>query len=182
MLFILMLALALVGSIIAFNISNPYGPGNPAGLDHAAETALAVIFIVVALAAIVFVRGTVPIALLFVSALAMVPAGFAFFVQFMRDVNPPFISQLTNPDQFFMAGLVVASVVLLLWVLRPMQMAVRLMLLVAFGVPLVCMLLLIFSRAGDADVSRHLYLLVTLIILIQGVLIAARIEQVRGGR
>lgn len=181
-LFILMLALALVGSIIAFNISNPYGPGNPAGLDHAAETALAVIFIVVALAAIVFVRGTVPIALLFVSALAMVPAGFAFFVQFMRDVNPPFISQLTNPDQFFVAGLVVASVVLLLWVLRPMQMAVRLMLLVAFGVPLVCMLLLIFSRAGDADVSRHLYLLVTLIILIQGVLIAARIEQVRGGR
>jgi hypothetical protein len=58
-------------------------------------------------------------------------------------------------------------------------MAARLVLLIAFGVPLVCMLLLVFSGAGDSDVSRHLYLLVTLIVLIQGVLIAARIEQVR---
>ncbi len=178
--FILMLALTLVGSIIAFNINSPYGSSNPAGLDHAVELGLAIILIVVALAAIAFVRGTVPIVLLFVSALAMVPAGFAFFVQTMRDLNQSFLPQVTNIDQYFMAGLVVASVVLLLWVLRPNHLAARLMLLVAFGVPLACMLLLILSGGGDADVSRHLYLLVTLIVLIQGVLIAARIEQVRG--
>jgi len=183
-LLILVFALTLVGSIIAFNFNQPYGPGNLAGLDHAVEMALAIIFIIVALGAIVFVRGIVPIALLFVSALAMVPAGFAFFVQTVRDSNqlqssPVFMSHV-NPDPFFMAGLVAASVILLLWVLRPNQTAGRLTLLVAFGVALICMLLLIFTGSGDGDVSRHLYLLVTLIVLIQGVLLAARTEQVRG--
>ena len=182
-LFILVLLLTLAGSIIAFNIYRPYSPGNLTGLDHAVEMALAIIFIVVALGAIAFVRGTVPIALLFVSALAMVPAGFAFFVQTVRDINqlqpPPLFMSQVNPDQFFIPGLVAACIILLLWVTRPNPAAGRITLLVAFGIPLVCMLLLIFSSSGDGDVSRHLYLLVTLIVLIQGVLIAARMEQVR---
>ena len=183
-LFVLVLMLTLVGSSIAFNINDPYGPGKLAGLDHAVELGLSVIFIIVALAAIAFVRDVIAIMLLFVSALALVPAAFAFFVQTVRDINQgalsPFLSQIQNPDQFFIAGLVSASVVLLLWVLRRNPIVERIALLVAFGVPLICMLLLIFTTSGDSDVMRHLYLLVAMIVLIQGILLAARTEQIRG--
>lgn len=180
-LFLLVLALTVAGTIVAFNISSPYGPGNAAGLDHAVEMALAVIFIVVALAAIAFVRGTIPIALLFVSALAAAPAGFAFFVQTVRDINqnqfPLFFSSV-DPAQFFTPGLIAASVVSLLWVLRPNRVVARLTLLAAFAIPLACMLLLVFTTYGPG-LDRDLYLLVALIVLIQGVLFAARVERVR---
>src|SRR5258708_38959897 len=36
----LILVLSLAGSAIAFNITQPYGTGNPAGLDHAVELGL----------------------------------------------------------------------------------------------------------------------------------------------
>jgi serine/threonine protein kinase len=176
-LFVLVLVLTVVGSIVAFNIPNPYGPNNPAGLDHAVELALAVVFILVALAAIAFVRSTFARAMLFVSALAGVPAAFAFMEQTVSDISQgPFLSQIT-PDPFFKAGLVAASVVLLLWILRPNPIAERITLLVAFGIPLACMLLLIFTTSIDPDINRHIYLLIALIALIQGVLIAARTEQ-----
>jgi hypothetical protein len=180
-LFLLVLALTVAGTIIAFNIVSPYGPGNPAGLDHAVETGLAVIFIVVALGAIAFVRGAIPIATLFIAALAAVPAGFAFFVQTVRDINhnqlPLFFSSV-NPAQFFEPALVAASAVLLLLVLRPNRVMVRLALLVVFAIPLACMLLLIFTTYGPG-LYRDLYLLVALIVLIQGAVFAARVEQVR---
>ncbi len=188
-LFLLMLALTVGGTIVAFNVNNPYNLTTPylPGLDHAVELALAIIFIVVALGAIAFVRGTIPIALLFVAALAMVPAGFAFFVQMVRDIQQtPFTQQQfiaqVNPVQFFIPGLVAVSIILLLWVLRPNPAAQRITLLVAFGIPLLCMLLLIFTSAGDGDLTRHLYLLAALIVLIQGVLVVVRTEQVRGRR
>jgi hypothetical protein len=58
--------LPIVGIIIAFNISQPYGSTNPnAGLDHAVELGLSVILILVAIGALWFVRnGTAIIILL----------------------------------------------------------------------------------------------------------------------
>jgi len=50
-------------------------------------------------------------------------------------------------------------------------------LLVVFGAATVCAFLQYSSM--DADVSKHIYLLITLILLVQGVLIAAQTERVR---
>jgi serine/threonine protein kinase len=184
-LFVAMLVLTVVGSSIAFIfINNPYGSANPNGLDHAVEATLAIIFIIVALAGIPFVRGAVAIFQLFVSALAAVPAAFAFVVQTVNDINfnagSRFLAQLT-PDQLYQIytyGLLAASVILLLWALRKNPLVERLTLLVAFGIPLICMLLT-YTSTSDSSVPHHVYLLITLITLIQGVLIAARIEQVK---
>ncbi|MGH2510330.1 MAG: serine/threonine protein kinase, partial [Ktedonobacteraceae bacterium] len=46
--FLLLLALTVGGSVLTFNIANPYGPSNPAGLDHATEAALAILALFVA--------------------------------------------------------------------------------------------------------------------------------------
>lgn len=179
-LFVLTLVLTVAGSIVAFNITKPYGPNNPnPGLDHVVELALAIVFILVALAAIAFVHRMPAIALLFISALAVVPPAFAFVVLTVRDINQgQFLPQIT-PEPFYMAGLVAASAVLLLWVLRSNRLMERITLLVAFGIALACMLLLIFTTSFDQSVSRHIYLLIALIALIQGVLVAARTEQVK---
>jgi serine/threonine protein kinase len=69
-LFGLILALTVVGSIIAFNISQPYGSTNPAGLDHAVELGLSVILLLVAIGAIWFVRNGIAIAILLLTALS----------------------------------------------------------------------------------------------------------------
>ena len=69
-LFGVMLALTVVGSIIAFNIPQPYGSINPnAGLDHAVELALAVILLFVAIAALWFVHNGAAIIILLLTAL-----------------------------------------------------------------------------------------------------------------
>jgi serine/threonine protein kinase len=176
-LFIAMLALTMIGSIVAFNIPHPYGIDHLAGLDHAVELALALIFVVEALAACAFVRGAFNIAILFVSALAMVVSAFAFLVQMVRDINqfqsPAFLSPL-DPLPFIATGLIAATVVSLLWTLRPQRMIERVILLVIFGLAALCSLLATFTTLGDGDVTRHLYLLAALILSIQGVLVAAQ--------
>ncbi len=82
-----MFLVTVAGSLLAFNIPNPYGSSKPfpPGLDHAVEFGLSVVFIIVVLIASTFVRNTVAKAILFVSALAMLLSAFAFLVQTIRD-------------------------------------------------------------------------------------------------
>ena len=217
MVFAIILILTVAGSLLAFNIPNPYGPGNPAGLDHAVELALSVIFIVVALAASTFVRHTIAKAILFVSALAMIFSAFAFLVQMVGDiqqptfttlgesivqVQPPFLSSI-DPflNQFLTIGLIATSVISLLWLLRPFQLLDRIMLLVAFGIPLLFTVIQISYRddavlrqlfaqgsfqlaqaLSNEAIPKHLLLIAALIVLILGVLIAVQTERARTGR
>jgi hypothetical protein len=180
-LFGLMLALTIAGSAIAFNINQPYGSSNPAGLDHAVELGLSVILLVVALAATGFVRSGVARGILLLTALAALLPGCAFLLQTIKDIQQsssylvPVDPNL--PNLFFTIGLAAAAIISLLWLARPYLLPDRIVLLVMFGAAAVCALL---QYSGmDTDISKHIFLLLAVILLIQGVLLAAQTERVR---
>ena len=180
-LFGLMLALTIAGSAIAFNINQPYGSSNPAGLDHAVELGLSVILLVVALAATGFVRSGVARGILLLTALAALLPGCTFLLQTIKDIQQsssylvPVDPNL--PNLFLTIGLAAAAIISLLWLARPYLLLDRIVLLVMFGAAAVCALL---QYSGmDADISKHIFLLLALILLIQGVLLAAQTERVR---
>jgi serine/threonine protein kinase len=178
-LFGLMLALTVVGSIIAFNIFQPYGSINPnAGLDHAVELGLSVILILVAISAIWFVRKGIAIIILLLTALFALIAGFGFLLQTISDFQQSSSYVVSvDPNLLITAGLVAAAIISLLWLTRPYTLIDRIILLVVFGVAGICALLQ--SPGTDTDITKHIYLLISLILLIQGVLIAAQTERVR---
>jgi serine/threonine protein kinase len=177
-LFGLMLVLTIAGSAIAFNINQPYGSNNTAGLDHAVELGLSVILLVVALAATGFVRSGVARGILLLTALAALLPGCAFLLQTIKDIqqSSSYLVQV-DPNLFFTMGLAAAAIISLLWLARPYLLLDRIVLLVMFGAAAVCALLQ-YSRA-DMDVPKHIFLLLALILLIQGVLLAAQTERVR---
>ena len=179
MLFGFMLALTVIGSIIAFNISQPYGSTNPNGLDHAVELCLSVILILVAIGALWFVRNGAAIIILLLTALFTSGAAFAFLLQTLNDIQQqlPFTLNQDVLNLFSTLSLAAASLISLLWLIRPYPLIDRIILLAVFGVAGVCTLLQLSLL--DSDVSKHIYLLLSLILLIQGVLIAAQTERVR---
>src|SRR5438874_5389113 len=179
-LFGLMLALTVAGSIIAFNITQPYGSINPnAGLDHAVELGLSVILLLVAIAALWFVHNVAAIIILLLTALFASGAAFAFLLQTLSDIRQQFPFTLNQDvlNLFLTSSLAAASLISLLWLIRPYMLIDRIILLAVFGVAGVCTLLEL--SLFDSDVSKHIYLLLSLILLIQGVLIAAQTERVR---
>jgi hypothetical protein len=177
----LMLALTVVGSAIAFNIPNPYGSGNLAGLDHAVELGLSVLLMVVTITATAFVGNGIAVGILFLTALSALVSGFAFLIQTVRDVNQSASYLLpVDPNLFLTIGLAAAAIISLLWLTRPNTLINRIVLLVVFGAGAICAFLQ--SPNMDTDVSKHIYLLLSLILLIQGVLIAAQMERVRNRR
>jgi serine/threonine protein kinase len=179
-LFALMLALTIAGSVIAFNIPQPYGPNNPAGLDHAVELGLSILLILTAIVATAFVGKGIAIGLLLLTALLSLLSGLAFLLQTLNDVHqlPSSLeSVVPNLNLFLTMGLAAAAIISLLWLTRPSNLADRVVLLVMFGAALV--LVLLQYSGADTDVLKHIYLLVALILLIQGVLIAAQTERVR---
>jgi hypothetical protein len=179
-LFGFILALTVVGSIIAFNINQPYGSINLyAGLDHAVELSLSVILLLVAISALIFIRHGVAIIILLLTALCTLGAAFAFLVQTLNDIHQqlPFTLNQDVLNLFSTTSLAAASVISLLWLIRPFILTDRIILLAIFGVAGVCTLLQL--PLADLDVSKHIYLLISLILLIQGVLLAVQTERVR---
>lgn len=189
-LFGLILTLTVVGSIIAFNISKPYGATNPdAGLDHAVELGLSLILLLVAIGALWVVRNCAAIIILLLTALFTLGATFAFLVQTLHDIkfliqtlhdiqlHLPFSLNQDVLNLFSTSSLAAASLISLLWLMRPYMLIDRFILLAVFGAAGICALLQ-YSGA-DSDVSKHIYLLILLILLIQGVLIAVQTERVR---
>ncbi len=179
-LFGLMLALTVIGSIIAFNISQPYGSINPnAGLDHAVELALSVLLLCIAIAALWFVHNGAAIIILLLTALFSLGAVFAFLVQTLNDIQQqlPFTLNQYILNLFSTSSLAAASLISFLWLMRPYTLLDRFILLAIFGVAGICALLQ-YSGA-DSDISKHMYLLILLILLIQGLLIAVQTERVR---
>ncbi len=176
----LILALTVIGSAIAFNITQPYGSSNPAGLDHAVELGLSVLLIVVSIAATAFVGNGIAVGILFLTALSALLSGFAFLLQTLNDVQQlptALVQVLPNLNLFLTLSLAAASIISLLWLTRPNALINRIVLLVIFGAAAVCA----FLQASnvDTDVPKHIYLLLSLILLIQGVLIAAQTERVK---
>jgi serine/threonine protein kinase len=177
-LFGLMLALTVVGSFIAFNIPNPYGPSNNAGLDHAVELGLSVLLLLVAIGATGFVHNGIAIVILLLTALSALVAGSGFLLQTLSDLQQSSSYVVpVDPNLLITIGLAAASLISLLWLTRPYTLIDRIILLIVFGIAAVCAFLQ-YSGA-DTDVSKHIYLLISLILLIQGVLIATQTERVR---
>lgn len=174
-----MLALTVVGSIIAFNIPHPYGTTNQAGLDHAVEFGLSVLLILVAIGATGFVRSGIAIGILILTALSALVAAFGFLLQTVSDIQQSSSYPVpVDPNLLLTIGLVAASLISLLWLIRPYTLIDRIILLAVFGVAAACAFLQ--SSRMDFDVPKHIFLLIALILLIQGVLIAAQTERVRG--
>jgi hypothetical protein len=114
-------------------------------------------------------------------SLSALVSGFAFLIQTVRDVNQSASYLLpVDPNLFLTIGLAAAAIISLLWLSRPNTLINRTVLLVIFGVAAICAFLQ--APNMDTDVSKHIYLLVSLILLIQGVLIAAQTERVRNRR
>jgi hypothetical protein len=180
-LFGLMLAFTVIGSIIAFNIPQPYASNPNAGLDHAFELGLSVLLILVAIGATGFVRNRIAIGILLLTALSALAAGFGFLVLTLNDLHqlPNTLAQL-DANLFSTIGLAAASLISLLWLTRPYTMIDRIILIAVFGVAAVCAFLQ--YSLMDTDVYKHIFLLISLILLIQGVLIAAQTERVRMAR
>lgn len=178
LLFGLLLILTIAGSVLAFNVPNPYGANNLAGLDHAVEAGLSILAVIVALVMIAFARSIASIGAILLSTVAMLVAGFAFLVQTLRDIQPS-IAIFTQIDvnQFLTIGLAAAGVASLLWLLRPFTIVDRILLLFMFGAVIACAI--VQYSAGDGDVTKHMLLLVALIALIQGILTAGQMERKR---
>jgi hypothetical protein len=176
----LMLTLTLVGSIIAFNIFQPYGSINPnAGLDHAVELGLSVILLLVAIVALWFVHNGAASIILLLTALFTLGAVFVFLVQTLNDIQQhlPFSLNQDILNLISTSSLAAASLISFLWLVRPYLLIDRIILLAIFGSAGICALLQ-YSGA-DSDTSKHIFLLILLILLIQGVLIAVQTERVR---
>jgi hypothetical protein len=175
-----LLAFTVVGSIIAFNIFQPYGSINPnAGLDHTVELALSVILLLVTIVALRFVHNGAAIIILLLTAFFTLGAVFVFLVQTLHDIQQqlPFTLNQDVLNLFSTSSLAAASLISFLWLMRPYTLIDRIILLAVFGAAGICALLQ-YSGA-DSDISKHIYLLILLILLIQGVLIAAQTERVR---
>ncbi|HYB00085.1 MAG TPA: protein kinase [Ktedonobacteraceae bacterium] len=182
-LFVAMLLFTVIGSIIAFNIYEPYRSINSnAGLDHAVELGLSVILLLVAIASLWFVQNAAAIIILILTAMFTLGAAFVFLVQTFNDIQQqlPFTLNPVLLNIFSTSSLAASSLISLLWVLRPYLLRDRLILLAIFGLAGICTFL---QYSGtDINIAKHIYLLIVLILLIQGVLIAVRTERVRVGR
>ncbi|HJT55517.1 MAG TPA: protein kinase [Ktedonobacteraceae bacterium] len=154
--------------------------------DHIVEFGLSVLLLFVAIGTTLFVHKFVPLLIATIVALGSLASGVAFLIQATPASTHLIerLQQFISPNNLFTIGLGAATLVLLLWLLRPMTLLNRLPLLILSGGAAIC-LFVQYSRAdansvgGNEGDIKHTLLLVALILLIQGVLLAARTERVR---
>lgn len=174
LLFGFLLAMTVGGSAIAFNFIT--------GSDHLVEFSLSLLLLLVLLGAAVAVRSPTAWAILALDCGALMVAGIALLAQFALAYAAPDVQawivtrfQTGTLNQWLTIGLGGTALASLLWLTRPFPWRDRLALLVVFGLSLACILWQ--YPAGDAEVSKHILLLIGLITLIQGALLASQTER-----
>lgn len=185
--FLLLLALTVGGSLLAFNISQPYANNPGAGLDHATEAALAILALIVSFSMIAMTRSFMAVLIILLSVAATLAACFAFLLQTLRDIQPPtqgsstqLFAQLGAPEinQILTYGLLAAGIISLLWLFRPpFTWSDRVWILLFSGAVCACAYLQISYQ--DGEINKHLFLLGALIVLIQGILVTGQMERKR---
>lgn len=169
----------VVGSILAFNIPHPYGQNNIAGLDHAVEFALSLLLLLVIIYAGAVVRSLGSRGLLALTGLAALLPGFVSIVQTLFDLQSP-ILVLPEANLLRTIGLLAAGIFSLLWLANPLSLTDRIILVITFGIAIVCALLQYpYEEFGNLGVLKHILLLIALIALILGTLIASQMQRVR---
>jgi hypothetical protein len=172
-----MLVLTGGTSLFALNLIN--------NSDHAVEFGLSVLLLLVVIGATIFVHKTIPLIILIVSALGSLASSIAFLIQsapaslHLMDS----LGQFVIPGNLFTAGLSAVAIVSLLWLFRPFTWLDRIGLLVLFGGAAICLFVQyplsdMNAPGGSQGDIKHTLLLIALIVLIQGVLLATRTEQV----
>lgn len=179
LLFFLMLILTVGGSTLAFNVTNPYGPQNTAGLDHATEAALVVIALLASLIIVVMARSFLAVLIILLSMVGILAAGAAFLLQTLRDLQPGVqILTQTPVNEMLTYGLLAAGIISIFWIFRrPFTWGDRFWLLLFFGA--VCACAYLQMSYADNIVDKHLLLLGALIVFIQGIVMAGQMERKR---
>ena len=176
--FLLLLALTVGGSILTFNIANPYGPANPAGLDHATESGLALLALLVSITTLIRARNWLAGLTFLLSTVALLSLGLAFLQQTLNDIpsSTHLFLQLdpTQISQVLLAGLLIAGVGLVLWFLHRSSSWGQRLWPILFG-GAVCLSALLQAPYADTTIPRHMFLLGALILFIQGVLLAGQL-------
>ena len=176
-LFILTLLITGGTSLFALNFINDS--------DHAVEFGLSVLLFLVVIGASIFVHKFIPLITLILGALGSLAAAVAFLIL----SAPPSLhlverlGQFVSPANLFTAGLGAVAIVSLLWLTRPFTWLDRLALFVLFGGAAICLFVQyrfsdMNAPGGNQGDIKHTLLLIALIVLIQGVLLAARTERV----
>ncbi len=149
------------------------------------EAILALLLVLLALGTVRTVRGFLPRGILIVSTLAALLAGGALLTLGSLDMQhwastlfPPG-TYLDTCKQLLTIGIAAAALVSLGWLLHTFSWPARLLLSAFFGGTLICALAQ--SALVETNSLKHIYLLVALVLLIQGTLYAGRLERVRGG-
>jgi hypothetical protein len=175
LLFGLLLALTVGGSAFAFNFI--------IGSDHGVEFGLSLVLLLVLLGAAVAVRSPVAWAILALACGALVVAGIALLAQSALAYATPDVQawiithfRADTLNQLLTIGLAGTALASLLWLIRPFPLRDRLALFAVFGLSLAC--ILVQYPSGDAEVSKHILLLIGLISLTQGALLASRTERI----
>jgi serine/threonine protein kinase len=178
--FLLFLLLALGGSILTFNIPDPYGPGNHAGLDHVTEFVLAILALFIALSNLLTVRSAFASLATLGSGVALIAASSGFLFQTLRDIqNTGFAYAQIPIGTLLNVGLLAANIIALLWLLPPrLTWGDRFWLLLLFGVSSLCAYLQTLFL--DIDENKHFLLLAALILFMQGALLAGQLVRRRG--
>ena len=180
--FLLLLALTVGGSILTFNIANPYGPANPAGLDHATEAGLVLLALLVSFTTLIRARNWLAGSAFLLNLAALLSLGLAFLQQTLNDIqnSTQLFIQLdpTQISQILLYASLAAGVSVLLWLLQSgVSWGQRTWLILFGGATCLCAFLQAFYT--DNTIPKHMLLLGTLIVFIHGMLIAGQIESNR---
>lgn len=186
---LLLLLVSLASSVFALGVlSQP--PPIPYGLAFLVASGLSLLAFLTAAIASTRIQSIAARGILFSTGLATLVTTVAFLGLGLGDIQSWLATLLSmqrinvNPllDTLVTGGLVVASALSFLWLIRPFLLKERALLFILFGITFVCALLQHFSSATDTQVARHLMLLLALTTLIQGILLATRAERVQEGR
>ena len=168
----LLLVITVGGSILTLNAIS---------FDHVVEFGSSLLLLGVTIFDGTQVRGLIPRGILILTGLAVLLFGFAVALQTLYDLQ---LSTLTLPSANLLrtVGLVLASLLSLLWLTRSFSLADRIILLIVFGIAVAFALVQypFIEFANPATrLIKDLLLQVALIVLMLGVLMAVQMDRVR---
>jgi serine/threonine protein kinase len=169
------LVLTLGGGLFVLSVLYPTGYG----YAFLFESFLSLLLLLIAGAGTGIIRVLIPRSILTITIIAALFSGLVFLGLGLSGLPPTFTTlvQSVNPN----IGLIIVSIISLLWLVRPFRMLDRVILAVPFGIALICTLIQSPTLGiGASQNQSHLLLLVAFIALIQGTLLAVQMERVRG--
>ncbi len=182
LLFGVLLVLLLGSGLFVLTVLYPPGQYTGYGWAFLFEAVLSLLLLLVTGAGTRIIPALLPRSILFITSIAALFSGLVFLGMSQKDLPLTIVNLLSsfNPG----VGLIIASILLLLWLVRPFNMLGRVILAVPFGIALICTLiqlqLPLVPSTTNSVIEGHILLIVALIALVQGTLLAVQMERVQG--